>query len=262
MGGFLGFGGGPSLAPYQAGENAAAGQVSTAAGNTGGIASTAGNNFTTFNPYAVSATQKYGTALSQDPFTDTYSTTALSNATQGTTAAYQSAKAALSTDLASRGIGSGASSSLTGGEANIGSAEAGQMSSAAQQLAQLKVEQHLSQLGEAAGLYSGAANTAEGQAVGANQVSGQLASEGANIYSNEYQQALQQQQQQQAGLTSLFSTLGNVGGTLMGAPGAGNVFASLFGGGGGSSAPGSAGYGSGPQATTNAFTDFYNNGAF
>lgn len=210
-----------------AGQTTAAGGIGTAANNVEGIGATATANLNAFNPLSVNATKAYGTALGTDPFTDTYSTTALSDATNGSTAAYTSAKAALSADLASRGIGSGVSSALVGGEANINAGQAGTMATAAQQLAQLKVQQHLSQLGEQANLYSGAQQTAEGQATGANAEQGQLLEGQSSVLGqtagenlSQEQIALQQQQQQEAAFASLIGGVAGAAGTILAPPSA------------------------------------------
>lgn len=145
------------------------GQEQGLVGQYGSLASQAGQDYGRYSSGYSDALTNYANLLKQNPYTDSYSTSVLNQATNGLTNDYLGAKAALTADLARRGLASpGADSSmLTGGLASIEAQRAGQLAAAQNNLAMQEIDRQYQNDQALTDLYGGAANTAYGRETGA-----------------------------------------------------------------------------------------------
>lgn len=157
------FGGGSvQQNPFMPQINSEISSANQIAGNLAGLGASAANTYSQFSPQANQAIENYARYLQQNPYTSAYSTALLNQATNGTTTAYQQARAQLQSQLASRGMsGSGLEA---GGLAGLDASQAATMGTAQNNLAL----QEISQLGlnqqALVNLLSGQAGTAYNQA--------------------------------------------------------------------------------------------------
>lgn len=206
------FGGGkPPQNPYMPEVNSYLGNAGQMAGNLAGLGAAASNTYSQFSPQANQAVENYARYLQQNPYTSAYSTALLNHATNGTTTAYQQARAQLQSDLASRGmLGSGLEA---GGLADIDASQAATMGTAQNNLAM----QEIGQLGlnqqALVNLLSGAAGTAYGQANTSFGDAGGIYSNIANEYGSlgnaQMTANMDYQKQQQDAVMSSLDTLGS-----------------------------------------------------
>jgi hypothetical protein len=132
------------------------------ANNLSFLGNQASNAYNQFSPQANAAIENYARYLQQNPYTSAYSTALLNQATNGTTAAYQQAKAQLQAELAARGMsGSGLAAGSLGA---IDASQAATMANAQNNIAMQGINQYGQNQATLANLLSGAANNAYGQA--------------------------------------------------------------------------------------------------
>lgn len=187
------FGAGPQISnPYAAQQGAAAAGVAGAGQNLNNFGQTQLAGYNVAQPQYLQAVKNESNILTSDPYTDSYSTGKIAQATNTTTAAYQAAKASLAQDMARRGIAGG--SADIGGNSAIDAAAAGQVSSAANNVAQDAINQRNVNAAANTQLLGGVADAdrtgftgAESGAAGADATAG-------GIYGNLGAQSIQAQQ--------------------------------------------------------------------
>ena len=158
------------------------------------------------------AAENYAKYLSQDPYTDSYSTAKLAAGSAGSSDAYNRARANLQSTASGMGIGGGAGSMLSGGMAGIDAAQAGQMSGQQNQLALQAIAQHRQNMGQLTDMYGGMAGTDYSRgmgALGAEQGIDQSLS-GSYLGMGQREQDMELQAQQ-AQNQAFGSSLGNIG---------------------------------------------------
>ncbi len=180
-----------------------------------GMADTAQAGADRYRPQFYGAIDAEADTLKANPFTDSYSSRALGNATAGTNAAYDAARSRLAQSTAARGL-SGDSSVSDGGMAAIESGRAGEISGAQNSLAQAAIAQRASNQARLTALYGGitdASQANQNDALGRGGAihSGLLASyTGRNNEANAYNQA--DYAQQLGGINSAAGALGTIAG--------------------------------------------------
>ena len=164
-GGALGslFGGGSAPQnPFMPQINSELTNANQMASDLSGLGASAANTYSQFGPQANQATENYARYLQQNPYTSAYSTALLNQATNGTTTAYQQARAQLQSQLASRGMGG--SGLEAGGLAGLDASQAATMGMAQNNLALQEVNQLGLNRQALVNLLSGAAGAGYGQA--------------------------------------------------------------------------------------------------
>lgn len=179
------------------------------AANLSGLGNQAANTYNQFNPQANQAVENYSRYLTQNPYTDAVSQALLNRATQGTTTAYQQARAQLASSLASRGMaGGGLEAGAMGG---LAQGELNTLGSAAANLGLTEAEQYGQNLGTNAQMLQNAASQGFSGASSAYGGAGNLYGNAANVYANvgqdQEQDQMDQQKQQYAALENLGSGL-------------------------------------------------------
>ena len=178
------------------------------------------SNYGTDNGAYRGATQNYANYLSQDPYTDSYSTARLAAAGAGSSDAYSRARANLQSTASGMGLGGGASSMLSGGLAGIDAAQAGQLSGQQNSLALQAIAQHRQNLGQLTDLYGGMAGTDYNRgmgALGAQQgVDQSLAGNYLGLGQQEQGYEMNAQNQQNQAFGSALGSLGSLYGSSKG----------------------------------------------
>lgn len=205
------------------------GALGAASGNAGALSGAGQQQLGAFNSFAPTATgqvNSYLNLLNQNPYTDSFSASQLANASNGLQGNYQAAGSNLTQQLANRGIGGGglggASSALAGGLAGIDLSKAGTLSQLQNSNAMNAIQQRYANLGQAANVAQGYAGQLFGQGTGAlNQGAGidLGVAQGYQGLSNQQQQSNEGYAQQLGGLGG---ALGNLAGSMYGAPSTGS----------------------------------------
>lgn len=231
----------------QAGQNLQS--LSGVAGQYGTLAGQAGAEYGQDDPAARQAALNQVQYLQQDPYSSAYSTAALSQATAGSSRAYQQGQSQFENADAMNGV-SPDSSVARGQQQGLSIAQAGEQSGAENQLALNKIAANSSRLGQITGILGGLAQTDYGRQ---NQAMGAESGLYGNL-ANQYQQIGGAQHAAQAQANAgLFGGLGSIanlatryytGGALgVGGQGGGSGQSGGSPYGGGGYGPGTSGYG-------------------
>lgn len=217
------------------------GQVGGAASQYGQLASGALGSYNTYNPQYQQAVNSYSNLLSQNPYTDQFSTQQLAGATQGMNADYARAGANLQAQDAQRGFLS--SSNLQGGLSGLQAAQLGQMGQARNNLAMQAIQQNYQNKANLTNLLGGVSSGYYNQGTNALGQSAALNSGLGADYMNLGNQQHAQYQQNIGNVLGGVSALAGIAGGGIG----GGLYSGL-GLGGGNSSGGGYGYGFGTTA--------------
>jgi hypothetical protein len=179
-------------------------------------------SYNQYNPLYQQSVGNEANYLNQNLYTNPYSNMALTNATQGTTHAYNQARANLTSGLAQRGLqtagDTSASGALAGGLASINAQGAATQGAAQQNVAQQSIAQHAQNLQALDQLYGGVASQYYNQGTQAYGQQAGIQGNMAGQYGQMAQSALAQanaaqsaQQQQMGGLIGAAGQLYGMG---------------------------------------------------
>jgi len=169
--------------PYAGQQAQAYGRLGQQGARYGQMAQQAQGGLDRYDPQYRQGVDEYADYLRRDPYTDQRSTAALSQATAGSAAAYQSAQARLQASLAGRGMES--SSLASGGLAGIEAGRAATMAGAQNDLAFRKIDEEGQRKQMLLQLLSGARGRYQGEAMNAMGAQGDLDSRLAGLLTGE-----------------------------------------------------------------------------
>ncbi|MES2463966.1 MAG: hypothetical protein V4671_25630 [Armatimonadota bacterium] len=168
------------------------------------------SEFDWLSPLFKQSLQKRMSSLSDDPFTDSYSTAQLGRATQGTTAAYNAARSSLNSDLSERGI-SPDSSAAIGGLTSIENQRQSIMGNAQNGLAMQRIESRDEDEDELMRLLGGVRASAKGDFFGSLAGQGGIEQFIAQLYAGTGAQQMNAKAQQSGNFMDLIQTAASAG---------------------------------------------------
>lgn len=200
--------------PNQVGLNQSMDRLNQVRQNYGNMYNSAASTYNRYNPQYTQAVDDAVRYYRNDPNTDSARSRYISQATAGTTGAYQGAKAALAAEMARRGL-SGSSVDV-GGLASLEGARAADMGRAANAWAQEALTRRESNLQNLLNLLGSVRSDERSTMASALGAQGSIDQNQASMYANLLQNDQARAAQQQNALFGLLGELGGAAGNIIG----------------------------------------------